>query len=128
MYGIRQAARSWHRERERGIKAAGLVMGQMSKFSFRSPCGKLVGVVHGDDILLAGPRSLVDAARKSLRKRYETREQMVGARPTDATEIVMLNRRVKWRDEGIRMSLVRRLVKEIIGELGREGAKSADAQ
>ena len=65
----------------------------MSTCSFKSPCGKLVGVVHDDDILLAGPRSLVDAVRKSLRKRYETREQMVGAGPTHASEIVMLNRK-----------------------------------
>ena len=74
---------------------AGVVMGKMSMCSFKSPCGKLVGVVHGDDILLAGPRSLVDAARKSLRKRYETREQMMGAGPTGASEFVMLNRRVQ---------------------------------
>ena len=57
-------------ETEKGIKAAGMVMG-------KSPCGKWVGVVHGDDILLAGRRSLVDAIRMSLGKRYDTREQMV---------------------------------------------------
>ena len=78
LYGTRQAARSWQREMETGNKAAGIVMGKMSKCSFKSLRGKLVGVVHGDDILLAGPRSLVAAARKSLRKRFETREQMMG--------------------------------------------------
>ena len=96
LYGTRQVGRSWQREIEKGIKAAGIVMGKMSRCSFKSPCGKLVGVVHGDDILLAGPRSLVDAVRKSLRKRCETREQVMGVRPTDASEVVMLNRRVQW--------------------------------
>ena len=81
LYGTRQAARSWQREIEKGIKAAGMVMGEMSKCSFKSPCGKLVEVVHGDDILLSGPRSLVDAVRNSLRKRNEIREQMLGAGP-----------------------------------------------
>ena len=71
-----------------------------------SPCGKLVRVVHGVDVLLAGPRSLVDAARKSLRKRFETREQMMGA-----SEIVKLNRRVQWTDEGIRIARDPRHVK-----------------
>ena len=98
-------------------------MGKISKCSFKSPCGKLVGVVHGDDILLAGPTSLVDAARKSLRKRCETREQMMGLGPTDGSEIVMLNRRVQWTKEGIRISPDPRHVKEIIEELG---AKPAD--
>ena len=98
LYGTRQALRLWQREIEKGIKAAGMVMGKMSKCSFKCPCGKLVGVVHGDDILLAGPRSLVDAARKSLRKRCETRELM---RLKSS-----LKRRVQWTEEGIRKSLV----------------------
>ena len=51
-------------------KAAGMVMNKMLRCSFKSPCGKLVGVVHCDDILLRGPRSFVDAVRKSLRNRH----------------------------------------------------------
>ena len=95
LFGTRQAARSWQREMDQGIKAAGMVIGEMLKCSFKSPCGKLVGVVHGDDILLSGPRSLVDAVRNSLRKRYEIREQMLGAGPKDASEFIMLNTRVQ---------------------------------
>ena len=53
---------------EKGSKAAGMVMGEMSGCSFKSLCGKLVGVVPGDDILLGGPGSLVDALWKALRK------------------------------------------------------------
>ena len=98
---------------ETSNKSAGMVMGKMSRRSFKSPCEKLVVVVHGDDILLAGPRSLVGAARKSLRKCYETREQMMGAGPTDASEIVMLNIRVQWTEEGIRISPDPRLVKSL---------------
>ena len=37
---------------------------------FKSSCGKLVEAVHGDDILLAGTRSFVDAVRKHLRTSY----------------------------------------------------------
>ena len=126
--GTRQASRSWQREIERGIKAAGMVTGKMSKCSFKSPCGEVVGVVHGDDILLSGPRSLADAVRKSPRKRYETREQTMGAGPDDANEIVMLNRRVQWTEEGIRISLDRGHVKEIIEELVLDGANPADGR
>ena len=79
LYGTRQAARSWQREMEKGIKAAGMEKGEMSKCSFKSPCGKLVGVVHGDEVQLSGPRSLVEAVRNSLRTRYEIREHMLGA-------------------------------------------------
>ena len=108
LFETRHAARSWQREIEKGSKAAGMVMGKMSKCSFTSPCGKLEGVVHGDDILLAGPRSLVDAVRMSLRKLQKTREQMMGARPID------------WTEEGLRISRDPRHVKEIIEGPGLE--------
>ena len=62
LYGTRQAAQ---REIEQGIKAAGMVLVKMSKCIFNSPCGKLMEVAHGDDILLAGQRSLVCTIRKS---------------------------------------------------------------
>ena len=60
------------------------------------------------------------------RKRYEIREQMLGAGPKDASEIIMLNRRVQWTEAGIRISPDPRHVKDIIEELGLEGAKPAD--
>ena len=36
--------------------------------------------------------------RCSLRKRYEIREELLGAGPKDASEIIMLNRRVQWTE------------------------------
>ena len=51
---------------------------------------------------------------------------MMGARPTVASEIVLLNRRVQWTEEGIGISPDPRHVKEIIEELCLEGATSAD--
>ena len=44
----------------------------------------------------------------------------------DASEIIMLNRRVQWTEAGIRISPDPRHVKDIIEELGLEGAKPAD--
>ena len=47
---------------------------------------------------------------------------MMGEGQTDASEIVMLNRRVQWTEEGIRVSPDPRHAKEITEELGLEGA------
>ena len=95
-----------------------MVTGKITKCFFKSPCGKLVGVVHSDDILLAGPRSHVGAVRKSPRKRHETREQNMETRPTDASEIVMLNRRAQWTLDP----------QHVKGIIDLEEAKSADTQ
>ena len=50
----------------------------------------------------------------------------MGARSTDASEIVMLNWRVQWTEEGIRISPDPRHVKDIIEEMGLQGTTSAD--
>ena len=62
-----------------------------------------------------------DRAGRAIRHK-----KMIGTGPSDASEIVMLNPRVQWTEEGIRMSRDPRHVKDIIEELGLEGAKPAD--
>ena len=52
LYGTRQAPRSWQRETLTGTEAPGMAMGTLSRCSCKSPCGKFVGVVHGEDMLL----------------------------------------------------------------------------
>ena len=108
LYGTRQAARSWQREIEKSIKAAGI----LSKCSFKSPCGKLVGVVHGDDILLSDQDHLLmrcgmlyGNAMRYVNRCWERDQKM---------------------QAGIRISPDPRHVKDIIEELGLEGAKPAD--
>ena len=50
---------------------------------------------------LAGSRSLVDAVRKSLRQRVETREQMMGAGPSSlASNTTETPRHVKFGARG----------------------------
>ena len=50
----------------------------------------------------------------------------MGVGPTEASEIVMLNRRGQWTEEGIRISPDPRHAKEITKELGLDGANLAD--
>ena len=94
-------------------------IGAMSKCVFRSECGKLVGTMHGDDVLMAGPRSVIEKPRSSLRKRYETREQMISGRIGEPKELVILNRKVQWAKEG-------RHAVEVIEALGLSGSKLVD--
>ena len=104
------------------------MIGKMSKCSPSLHAGIWWESWHDDDILLSGPRSLVDAVRNSLRKRFEIREQMLGAGPKNANEMIMLNRRVQWTKARIRISQDARQVKNIIEELGLEGATPENTQ
>ena len=74
LYGTRWAPGRGSGELQAGIKEADLKIGEMSKCTFRSGCGKFVGTMHRDDVLMSWWRSIVEKVQKSLRKRYETRE------------------------------------------------------
>ena len=50
------------------------------------------GTVHGDDIFVAGPRQDTAKMVATLKKRWETRDQMIGPKPDDQKELRILNR------------------------------------
>ena len=57
---------------------------------------------------------------------YETREQMLGGKPDEPKELIILNRRVEWAAEGLRMTSDSRHLKDLQEELGLESAKPVD--
>ena len=89
----RGCGRSWRA----GIKLADLKIGEMSECTFHWGCWKLVGTMHGDDVLISGPRGgIVEKVHKSTRKRYETREQMISGWEAETKQLAILNRKVQW--------------------------------
>ena len=50
------------------------------------------GTVHGDDIFVAGPRQDISKMGATLKKRWETRDQMIGPKLDDEKELHILNR------------------------------------
>ena len=50
----------------------------------------------------------------------------MGEKQTDAKDVVMLNRKVQWTREGLRLATEPRHVKDIVQELGLTQAKPAD--
>ena len=51
--------------------------------------------MHGDDIFVAGSRQDTAKMGTTLKKRWETRDQMIGARPDDQEELHILNRTLR---------------------------------
>ena len=71
--------------------------------------------VHGDDIFVAGPRQDVGA---KLKKRWETRDQMIGSKPVDQKELRILNRTLRWCKDGLVFAANMRHGREVLDELG----------
>ena len=129
LYGTRQAARASQRELEAGVSEVGMKVGDMSKCVFRSNCGALVGaMLRCDDVLMAGPRNLVRKASQpaSPSARRVARADDLGSW-CEPEELTILNRRVQWVREGLRMAPDQRCAAEVAEELGLEKSKLVDA-
>ena len=90
--GTRLAAASWRDELRKGLANCRLIVGTVSRCCFRNESGFVAGAVHGDDILVAGPREEVRKMGAMLKKRWETRDQLTGARSGNLKELYILNR------------------------------------
>ena len=92
LYGTRPAAASWRDELRKGLVSCCLTVGSVSRCCFRNESCSVAGTVHGDDIFVVGPRQDIAQIGATLKKRWETRDQMIGPRPDDRKDLHILNR------------------------------------
>ena len=101
LYGTRPTAASWGDELRKGLVSCNLTAGTVSRYCFlNKPCS-VAGSVHGDDIFVAGPRQDIAKMGATLKKRWETRDQMIGSKPDDQKELRILNRTLRWCKDGL---------------------------
>ena len=74
--------------------------------------------MHGDDIFVAGPRQDKAKIGATHKKRWETRDQMIGAKPHDQKELHILNRTLRWCKDGLVVAATLRHGREVVDELG----------
>ena len=101
LYGTRPAAASWGDELRKGLVSCSLTVGTLSRCCFHNELCSVAGTVHGDDFFVAGPRQDVAKMGATLGKRWETRDQMIGPKPSDQKELCILNRTLRWCKDGL---------------------------
>ena len=127
MYGTRRAAEGWQDEYSSSLLEMGFHQGPAFPCVFHHrPRGVNVSV-HGDDFTAAGPKAELDWFEGEMKTRYElTVGGRLGPGATDDKEASVLNRIVRWTDQGFEHEAdprqVERLLEEI--ELGEGGVKS----
>ena len=83
--------------------------------------------VHGDNFVISGPETHVNVVRQFICERYLTKVRgLIGPEPHDEKAIVILNRIIEWRGDGIVMEADPRHVEMILKELGMESCKGSD--
>jgi len=102
MYGTRKAADGWQEEYSSLlVSQLGFSQGLASTCVFVQPERNITCAVHGDDFTAAGPKQALDWFEKVLAEHYELKVgPRLGPGHGDAKEATVLNRVVRWTNEG----------------------------
>ena len=102
MYGTRAAADGWQQEYSGFLKSIGFRQGEACPCLFYHDKKRLACSVHGDDFTTAGPKCELDKFEEQLEAKYELKKGgRLGPGASDCKELTVLNRVLRWTDEGI---------------------------
>ena len=122
LYGTRDAAANWERELSGFLYTLGFTQGRGSLCLHHNKELGACAAVHGDDVTVAVSRKGAEKLLQAFQKKYEVKSQMMGGDPDLAKEAAVLNRRLQWTREGIKIEADPRHAQEVIKALGMERA------
>ena len=102
MYGTQATADGWQQEYAGYMRELGFKQGAASPCVFVHPERHVATSVHGDDFTSCGAKRGLDWFEDALEARYELkRGGRLGPGASDAKEITVLNRVLRWTDDGL---------------------------
>ena len=123
LFGTRPAAASWRDEMRKELVSCSLTVGTVSRRCFHNELCSVAGTVHGGGIFVAGPRQDIAKMWATLKKRWETRDQMIGPKPDDQKKLCSLNRTLRWCKDGFVFAANLSHGREVVDELGLSKSK-----
>ena len=126
MYGTRAAADGWQEEYSSTlVSALGFVQGISSPCIFRHRERDIVVTVHGDDFTSVGSKVDLDWLEAAMQDHYElTIQPRMGPGAGDAKEGLILNRVVRYTDDGIEYEADPRQAEKLSIECGVQGSNT----
>jgi hypothetical protein len=125
MYGTRGAADGWQEEYSTTLVSMGFTQGMSSSCVFLHKEREMLCTVHGDDFTTVGGKLALDWLEAELQEHYElTIGPRLGPGAEDGKEATVLNRVVRWTDEGLEYEADPRQAEKLIHECGMEGSNS----
>ena len=123
LYGTRPVAASWRDELRKGLVSCSLTVGTVSRRCFDNELCCVAGTVHGGDIFVPAPRQDIAKIGATLKKRWETGDQMIEPKTDDQKELRILNRTLRWCKDGLVSAANLRHGREVVDELGLSKSK-----
>jgi len=123
MYGTRDAAMNWSAEYTKTLIAGGYEQGKSNPCLFKHPVTKVMIMVHGDDFVAVGHDKHLKDARSTLEDKYQIKVDTLGKGTGCQSEVKILNKIVRYTDDGVELEADPRHAEIVIKELGLETAK-----
>ena len=124
MYGTRDAALNWATEYGETLKAAGYQQGVSNPCLFWHPAKEVTIMVHGDDFVAIGDDEQLAETERTLAQKYKIKTEKLGAGAHDAKEVRVLNKVIRYTDEGLELEADPRHAELVVRDLGLEDAKT----
>jgi hypothetical protein len=125
MYGTRDAADGWQEEYSTSLVTFGFRQGRSSACVFAHTTRKIVTSVHGDDFTSVGAKTDLDWFEGEMKNFYElTVGPRLGPGANDAKECTVLNRVIRYTDDGVEYEADPRQCEKFVSECGMTGANS----
>ncbi len=124
LYGTRDAAQNWAKEYTNTLRTLGFNVGKATPCSFKHCERELFITVHGDDFTVTGPEEDLRWLETKFSDKYEIKASMLGPDNGMEAEIRVLNRILRWTDEGIEYEPDQRHAELVIREAGMTGARA----
>ena len=126
LYGTRDAAQNWADSYTKLLKSIGFECGKGSPCNFVHKERQISLSVHGDDFTSTGPERSLRWLDGQLKAAYEIKTKYLGpeGRLGHVDEVRVLNRVIRWTEDGITYEADQRHGELIVAELGMELAKA----
>jgi hypothetical protein len=126
MYGTRDAASNWESKYQTVLIGMGFQMGKANPCVFLNKEKNIRTVVHGDDFTSDGEITQLRWMQRMLEEKFALKTKIMGAHPDLLKELKILNRTIRWHDEGITYEADDKHASSVIKDLNLEHCKAAN--
>ena len=103
MYGTRRAATNWQSHYTNVLLKIGFTVGLANNCTFYNEKKDIYCMVHGDDFVSTGPSASLKWLEDALNKAFKIKTSLIGPEKTDNKELKILNRIIRYTDNGIEL-------------------------
>ena len=124
LYGTRDASQNWTSTYTKLMIELGFSIGAASPCNFTHAELDIDVTVHGDDFMAVGSKSGLKWLELKMKAKFEAKVEVLGPDPDELREVRILNRIIRWENDGLCYEADQRHAELAVKELGLENCKA----